>query len=408
MKPLRLAFVVQRYGADVNGGAEQLCRTLVRRLVRRPEVGSLAVFTTCARDHLTWANHYAPGVTDDDGVRLERFAVQGRRWPRLQKYIFDAMTGLKLPALEPLWLRAQGPFAPGLLARIAEAREAFDAFVFVTYLYHPTVRGLPLVRERAVLLSTAHDEPAIGAPGFASLFAAPRAIACLTPEEREFLIARFGLAPERLVVVGSGLDAPPAAAAIDAAADVVPARSYVLYVGRIESEKGVPELIEGFRAFKAAHADATFRADDGRAFRGEDLALVLAGRPGMPLPSTPDVIAPGFVSDAAKHALLRGALAVVAPSRYESLSLALLEAWQHGRPALANARCSVTAGQMARAGGGAAYEGADGFAAALATTLRDPVGRAVRGAAGRAWAESEVSWPAVEARWLELLAAVVS
>jgi len=408
VKPLRLAFVVQRYGADVNGGAEQLCRTLVRRLVRRPEVESLAVLTTCARDHLTWANHYAPGTTDDDGVRLERYAVHGRRQSRLQKYTFDVMTGLKLPALEPLWLRLQGPVAPELLARIAAARASFDVFVFVTYLYHPTVRGLPLVRERAVLLSTAHDEPAIGAPGFASLFAAPRAIACLTPEERDFLRARFDLASQRLEVVGSGLDAPPPAAAIDAAAAVVPARPYVLYVGRIEREKGVPELIEGFRAFKAAHAERTFRADDGRAFRGEDLALVLAGRAAMPLPAVPDVIAPGFVSDDAKHALLRGALAVVAPSRYESLSLALLEAWQHGRPALANARCAVTAGQMARAGGGVAYEGADGLAAALATTLADPAWRAVRGAAGRAWADAEVSWPAVEARWLSLLAEVAS
>lgn len=405
-RPLHVAFVVQRWGADVNGGAEQLARTLAHRLAERPEIGRLAVLTTCAHDHITWANHYAPGASREGRVELERFPVRLRRFGREQKHLFDAISGrFRSRRLESLWLLLQGPWSPALLERVRKGREEFDAFVFVTYLYHPAVRGLPLVRERAVLLATAHDEPAMRLGIFDRLFGAARAVACLTPEEQAFLHTRFAPAP-RTTVVGAGLDAPPPEPAMDAARPAAASAPYVLYVGRIESEKGVPAMLEGFRAFRRRFADATFTGDDGVPFRGADLKLLLAGRAAMELPGDPAIVPLGFVSDDAKHALMRGALALVAPSRYESLSLVTLEAWRHARPVLVNAACDVTRGQVARSDGGAAWEGAEGLADALALALGDPAWRAARGAAGRAWAERECGWDAVEARWLALLAEV--
>ena len=56
--PLRVALVVQRYGEEVNGGAEQLARRIARLL--RDDL-ELTVLTTCALDYLTWADHYPPG-----------------------------------------------------------------------------------------------------------------------------------------------------------------------------------------------------------------------------------------------------------------------------------------------------------------------------------------------------------
>jgi glycosyltransferase involved in cell wall biosynthesis len=407
---VKVAFVVQRYGEDVNGGAEALCRALAERLVRRPEISELTVLTTCARDHLTWANHYAAGETRVGGVRVERFPVRTRRMPRVQKRLFDQL--VRFPRarwIERLWLWTQGPWSPALLDRIREVHARYDAFVFVTYLYHPTVRGLPLVRERAVLLSTAHDEDAIRAPIFAELFRAARRIACLTPEERDFLLARFGLEPARLDVVGSGLDAPRGASerGLPAAAAGAP---YLLYVGRIESEKGVPELLEGFAEFTRRHGERTFTADDGRPYAGSELRLLLAGRADarFPVPPDPRVVALGFVSDEAKQALLAGCLALVAPSRYESLSLVLLEAWQQHRPVLVNAHCEVTRAQAARASGGAAYDGASELAEAIARAAGDPAWRSACGASGSAYAAREYGWPAVEERWLKLLSAVAS
>jgi len=53
-----VAFVVQRYGADVTGGSEALARAVAERLSAFHEI---TVFTTCARDYVTWRNELAAG-----------------------------------------------------------------------------------------------------------------------------------------------------------------------------------------------------------------------------------------------------------------------------------------------------------------------------------------------------------
>ena len=50
---MRLCFVIQRYGAEVAGGAELHCRWLAARLARQHQV---RVLTTCARDYIEWRN----------------------------------------------------------------------------------------------------------------------------------------------------------------------------------------------------------------------------------------------------------------------------------------------------------------------------------------------------------------
>ena len=50
---MKLAFVVQRYGADIAGGSEMHCRQLAERLSSRHDI---TVLTTCARDYVTWEN----------------------------------------------------------------------------------------------------------------------------------------------------------------------------------------------------------------------------------------------------------------------------------------------------------------------------------------------------------------
>ena len=47
---MKLAVVVQRYGADINGGAEQHARYVAERLARHHQV---EVLTTRARDYVT-------------------------------------------------------------------------------------------------------------------------------------------------------------------------------------------------------------------------------------------------------------------------------------------------------------------------------------------------------------------
>ena len=55
---MTLGVVVQRYGAELSGGAELHARYIAERLARHAAV---EILTTCARDYITWANDLATG-----------------------------------------------------------------------------------------------------------------------------------------------------------------------------------------------------------------------------------------------------------------------------------------------------------------------------------------------------------
>ncbi len=69
-KRWRIAVVVQRYGQEVNGGAELHARWLAEQLT---DLGKVHVFTTCAVDYYTWANYYPTGDSQIAGVNVSRF-----------------------------------------------------------------------------------------------------------------------------------------------------------------------------------------------------------------------------------------------------------------------------------------------------------------------------------------------
>jgi glycosyltransferase involved in cell wall biosynthesis len=107
----------------------------------------------------------------------------------------------------------------------------------------------------------------------------------------------------------------------------------------------------------------------------------------------------GRIDEQAKWDALAGALAVVVPSRYESLSLLTLEAFASGTPVLGNAASEVVAGQLARSGGGVPFALDDdaSFREAVrrAGEARDTLGRAGKKFAARA------TWPRVIDAYLE-------
>ena len=75
---MKLAVVVQRYGADINGGAELHARYIAEHLSRHVEV---EVLTTCARDYITWRNALPAGSETVHGLTVRRFPVSRERDP---------------------------------------------------------------------------------------------------------------------------------------------------------------------------------------------------------------------------------------------------------------------------------------------------------------------------------------
>ena len=401
---MKVAFVVQRYGLDISGGAEQHCRMLAERLAKRADIGEVAVFTTCADSYVTWKNHYPSGATEINGVRVERFRTVFPRAEPIRDLI--GLVTRRWPAmrLDRWWLIAQGPYVPGLIARLRALRRNYDAFVFFTYLYYPTVYGLPEVRERALLIPTAHDEPAIYREVFEPLFRMPRAIAFNTHEEREFVVKRFGELGVANEIVGCGVDLVDASAQVS---DGWPCtQPYVLYLGRLDAAKGVTSLIDDFIRFKHDHRDERLEKGDGD-YPVSELRLVLAGRnDGLAVPGREDIMTAGFVAGERKRRLLEGCEALVLPSRHESLSLVLLEAWTARKGVLVNALCNVTSGLARRAQGGLAYSNPADFGRQLFDLLRDSKRRRRLADNGMQFVEQNYTWDAVEERLMRLIRGV--
>ena len=113
---------------------------------------NVEVATTTARDYWTWENEFTAGQTVVDGVPVRRFAVERGRAKDFRLHERRAFSKTHTLADERAFVEAQGPVAPDLLEHVHRRGREVDHVLFFTYIYYPTVLGLPLVPERAVLV----------------------------------------------------------------------------------------------------------------------------------------------------------------------------------------------------------------------------------------------------------------
>jgi glycosyltransferase involved in cell wall biosynthesis len=384
---VKLAFVVQRYGAAVAGGSEGHCRELAERLSARH---AITVLTTCATDYVTWANELPEGRTAERGVTVLRFPVARQRQMKVFADLSDEVFDGGAPReRQEEWFRENGPDTPALLDHLRAHGHEFDLVLFWTFRYSPSYFGLPLVADRALLVPTAEDEAAVNLDVLPEFLDKPRGFLFLTPEEEQLVSARMYRMPSPSAVAGIGLEPVPSGVVPRTPLDAlgIPS-SYLLYLGRVDRNKGCDALLESFQQYASSRPDVT---------------LVLAGPAKMQIPAHPQIRALGYVADEVREALLAHARALVVPSWYESLSIVLLEAWNHAVPALVNGRCKVLAGQVTRANGGLYYMFPAEFDEAADYLLQRPSERDALGRQGLAYVEREYRWPTVLGRVERLL-----
>ncbi len=419
---MKIAFVIQRYGTEVLGGAEHLCRLVAERLAAQHDV---EVLTTCARDYVTWANEYPEGADRIRGVTVRRFAnSQARDLAAFNRFSEWIYTHQHSRNDEMEWLKQQGPWSPALIEHLRRQQQQFDVLVFFTYLYAPTVLGLEVCPSRSVLVPTAHDEPAIQLGIFRDVFSRAAAIIYNTDSEQRFVKSTFPDRPLLEEVAGVGVDLPqhnpyprmpepPDEETADTREDanesagttVFPSHliargavfrrrhrlhgPIVLYGGRIDPGKGCEELIEYFNAYVSDGGDAT---------------LALMGIKMMSLPEDPHVRFAGMLSERERVQALEAADVVVCPSPYESLSLLALEAMSVGTPVLANARSEVLVEHCVRSNAGLYYANRDEFVECLTLLLGDAGLRAALGRNGRDYVRRNYRWDVVLGKYERVFA----
>jgi glycosyltransferase involved in cell wall biosynthesis len=388
---VRIAFIVQRYGTEILGGSEYHCRLIAERMGGRHDVD---VLTTCARDYITWANEYSEGSERINGVTVRRFASAHERdigaFNRYSEWIFHNPHTLDD---EMSWLEQQGPWCPALLDYLAGHWQSYDAVIFFTYLYAPTVLGLHIAHERSILAPTAHNEPAIHLEIYKGMFQRPKAIAFNTEVEKAFLKATFDIRAVAEETVGCGVDllAGETHTTTPTRRNSLPEGPFLLYGGRIDAGKGCDQLLDFFAAYKEDGGPAT---------------LVLMGAKLMPLPDVPWVRYLGLLSEANRLRALEAARIVVVPSPFESLSLLALEGMAVGNPVLCNAHADVLVDHCRRSNAGLFYSSSEEFIECTHLLLADRLLREQMGTNGKAYVTANYSWSVIMAKYDKLIAAL--
>ena len=383
---MKLAVVVQRYGADLNGGAELHARYIAERLARHMDV---EVLTTCATDYISWHNELKPGVDKIHGVAVRRFPVSRERNERdfgqRSIQVFDHKHSV---AAELAWLRSEGPTSPKLLRHLRRHGQTYNYCIFFSFRYYHAYHGIRLTGPRAILVPTAERDPALGLRIFRDSFCGVRALMYNSLEERALIqaVSNNDNVPNVVVGVGSEIQTAPEPERFRQTTGIE--GPLMIYIGRIDKNKGCGELFDYFQRY---------------ARLSPRLNLVLIGKTVMPIPDHPQIRHLGFVTDQQKFDALAAAELLVMPSYYESLSMVTLEAWALGRPVLVNGRCDVLCGQSIRSNAGLYYKNYEEFAETLHAILSNRTLQSCLGRNGRAYFDAHYSWPVIERKYLDVL-----
>lgn len=335
----KVAFVVQRYGLEVNGGAEYECRALAEHMADMYEVD---VLTSCARNNLPWDNAYKEGMERINRVNVYRFPVEKMRDDRL----FDELSkqaGKGIKEIEEEWISQMGPYCPSFLSFLEKNADRYEAVVFFTYAYYFTVKGIGLRLKNSVLVPTAHDDAAIRLPIYQKVFELPAAFLYNSVEEKEFVISQFHTEAKPSGLTCVGIDIPDTDRYELPESFLTYRDQYIVYAGRVSFGKNFNELNRDFIEYKKRNPSP--------------LKLIVMGNidDKMTLTHSEDIIYKGFVTDEQKTAIIANARLLVMPSFYESLSIVILESMAAGRPVLVNGNCAVLKGQCIRSNAGLYY-----------------------------------------------------
>lgn len=359
----KVAVIVHRTGTEFSGGSESYAMNLAKILSDQHQVDLL---TTTAKDHMTWKNEYAEGVSEiKPNLILKRFHSDFERtlyWTQLTDAITRATASetinqipektkadviLKIRRL-PLglteeWIKLQGPYSTKLFEYLKIHSADYDYVVFLTYLYATTYYGTDFILnpKKVFIVPTFHEEvPAFFCNfqkylQFRHLF--------LTHEERkltEDLLYESRVAGD---VIGFGLE--------DKFEVITPLQEiknekYFLYAGRLEKGKGVKDLFEYFLKITK---------------KIPEIKLYTIGTGSLKDYWHPKIQYRGFVSEEKKLALMKGAIGFINPSPFESLSISLLEAFMMETPGLVNKKCSVLKTHVEQSSGGYTYDDYESF-----------------------------------------------
>jgi len=388
---LRLLFVAPWFGEGITGGAENLVLGLVRGIQElRPEV-SVEVATTTLKEFVADWNlqHHAEGTSIESGVRVRRFhpsfedraAFNVLNRTRLMGHGTDdlwklAKSGANV-ARSPLSESAEYFYlkhmivSPGLLDFLARSRDDYDFFVFIPYMFAPSVLGSRIAPDKSILIPCLHDERYAFMKTIRDSLSGARACFFNAKAEKRFAERLTGNQLRSGHYIGTRVETSvPAGSVVRFREKFGIQDPFILYAGRQISGKNVPMLVEYHQEFLRRNPESS-------------LKLVMIGRGDLNYSGLKGIVDLGFVSDEDKADACRSALALCQPSLNESFSIVMMEAWLQETPCLVDWRCEVTRDHVIDSEGGYAFRHAQEFADNIRELIANPTLRDRMGKSGR-------------------------
>ncbi|MHB8505310.1 MAG: glycosyltransferase family 4 protein [Acidimicrobiales bacterium] len=389
--PGRIAVVPPRFGHGVVGGSEALSREIAVGLAGRG--WDVEVLTTCATDHYTWENTLPPGAGWEDGLVVRRFPTVAQ-WSEAGRRAQLRIQRGEIPSLDEQlsWLGWRFT-VPGLYDHLLRRGDEYDALLFAPYLFWTTTVCLPVVADRAISMPCLHDETYARLDVVRPALTAPARLWFLSQPEHD-LAHRLASLPDAHTVTGAGIDVPSCYHPERFRARYGLSRPFVLYAGRREPEKGWDRLVEQYRDALSGAAP------------GVDLVTMGVGEVSIPEDLAGRVVDVGRVSDEQRNDALAAAAAYVQPSRMESFSRTIMEAWLAGTPVLAVEDSEVVAWHCRRSGGGLLFRDGPSLAACLGTVVNDHERAGELAQRGRRYVLENYRWDVVLDRMEADLAAM--
>lgn len=372
----KIAIINQRYGLEVNGGSELYSRQIAERLIAKYDV---EVLTSCAVEYVKWSNYYNEGVEQINGVTVRRFKTLHEREPK----VFSALDSMMLsnPHIEEeiseQWIEHMGPYCPDLVEYVDKHQDEYEAIIVVTYLYYTAVKSIVRIKNKAIFIPTAHQEPFIHFDMYKKVFGAADAYVFLTDEEKDLVHSIFHNENVPYEVMGVGVEVPEVVDS-DRFKKKYNLDNYLIYVGRIDEGKDCPRLFKYFLEYKRRVKS--------------DLKLVLMGKAVCDIPKSPDIISLGFVSEEDKFDGIKGAKALILPSKFESLSISVLEAMTLSVPVIVNGICDVLKGHCVKSNGGLYYKNYFEFEGCINYMMEHPEEYAIMCKNARKYVEDYFQW----------------
>lgn len=387
-KTTPIAIVTPWWSERASGGAEFLAREVAHQLLGRGF--RVEVLTTCGRDAFAdWSeNHFAAGSVEENGLTVRRFPLDERDARRFG-HLYEALAeGRLLAPLEEREFLAHSVNSRALYAFIEEHREGYG-FCFLPYLYGTTYFGVLAARGRTILIPCLHNEPIAYLLRFQRMMAEVRGLWFLSEPEHHFARALYPIQRVAARVVGTGMDYCGRGDGERFRREHGLEGPCILFAGRRVQGKGFGLALDHFARFSQRHPEWTLLlAGPGDFARADNLP--------------PRVCDLGFVEKQALWDAMAAVTAFCQPSRYESFSYVLMEAWVQGTPVLVNANCEVLRWQCEVAGGGLWFGDADEFERALLYLQGHPPEARQMGKQGADYVAAHCCWDDVMDRAEEL------